>query len=72
MPRQNLGGGYMPQQPMRPAFNSAQQRPAAQAEAPRYTAAPASASVPESNTEYANVPEDEFGDILAILNRSKK
>ena len=73
MPRQNLGGGYMPQQPMRPAFNSAQ-RPALQPEAPRYGAsAPAASSAPaDTAPDYANVTEDDFGEIMNILNRSKK
>lgn len=78
LPRQNLGGGYgMSKQPMRPAFN-ATQRPAApaQPEPTRYAAGPApvqsGASAPDNGADYGSVTDDDFGEIMNILNRSKK
>lgn len=68
LPRQNLGGGYgMSKQPMPPSA-AAMQRPAA----PVAPAAPAAQNHHETVGDYGNVTDDDFGEIMTILNRSKK
>jgi len=80
VPRQNLGGGYgMTQQPMRPS--AAAQRPAAPS-APAATSAPSAPVAPATPTApvqpadngdaFGSLTDDDFGEIMNILNRSKK
>ncbi len=75
VPRQNLGGGYgMTQQPMRPSATAP--RPAAPAApvAPAANApvAPAPAQPADSGDAFGSLTDDDFGEIMNILNRSKK
>ena len=77
VPRQNLGGGYgMTQQPMRPSAASAQRSavtPSVNSAVSQPTGAPKQAeSAPESVGDYGNITDDDFGEIMTILNRSKK